>query len=158
MEVTRAALQRIALGLMSSIVLAGCHGGNHAKDMPGDADDHAPFHAISAEDHVRFTGTEPFWGGDVSGTRMTYSAPENPGGDVIEVSRFAGRGGLSFNGEAKGVQMTLAITAGSCSDGMSDRRYPFVAMLKIGEETRSGCAWTDRQPPIGGEGSAAGRP
>lgn len=125
--------------------------------MPGDAQDHAPFSAISSEDKVRFIGTEPFWSGDVTGRRLTYTTPENPSGEIVAVSRFAGRGGLSFSGERNGALLTLAIAPGPCSDGMSDRSYPFVAMLKLGDETRSGCAWTDRQRPTGEEGSAAER-
>jgi len=29
---------------------------------------------------------------------------------------------------------------------MSDRTYPFTATLKIGDDTRNGCAWTEREP------------
>ena len=40
----------------------------------------------------------------------------------------------------------MTVTPLSCSDGMSDRTYPFTVTLEIGEETRNGCGWTDRQP------------
>ena len=62
------------------------------------------------------------------------------------VERFAGRGGISFSGELDGAELEMMVTPLACSDGMSDRAYPFTATLKLGEETRKGCAWTERQP------------
>ena len=34
----------------------------------------------------------------------------------------------------------------ACSDGMSDRSYPFTVTLMVMGEQREGCAWTDKQP------------
>lgn len=147
-----APLNRAALALAAVMVLSACHSG--AKNVPGDAQDHAPFHEIGSDERIRFVGTEPFWGGDVVGERLTYTTPENAKGEAIAVSRFAGRGGLSFSGERKGALLTLAIGPGTCTDGMSDQTYPYTAMLKLGDETRQGCAWTDRQRPSGPEASA----
>jgi uncharacterized membrane protein len=62
------------------------------------------------------------------------------------VSRFAGRGGLSFSGTLRAGDITVAITPGECSDGMSDRAYPFGATLQVDADVRQGCAWTDRHP------------
>jgi len=67
------------------------------------------------------------------------------------VSRFAGRGGLSFSGEMNGEALTLAVTPGACSDGMSDRTYPFVVTLRIGDDLRNGCGWTKTHPWSGAE-------
>ena len=92
---------------------------------------------------IRFAGTEPFWGGQVAGTSLTYTAPDNLDGSVITVERFAGRGGLSFSGRLDGRTFDLAITPGDCTDGMSDRTYPLVATLQLGSEQRNGCAWRD---------------
>ena len=104
------------------------------------------FSRIAAEDTISFIGTEPFWGGQISGTTATYSTPENADGVSIPVTRFAGRGGISWAGTHEGDRFALAVTPGDCSDGMSDRRFPFVATLEVGGEQRSGCAWTDEQP------------
>ncbi len=94
---------------------------------------------------VHYTGTEPFWGGEVRGNSLTYSTPENVDGALLTVKRFPGRGGLSFSGELEGESFDLMVTPGQCSDGMSDRTYPFVATLQVAEDTRYGCAWTDVQ-------------
>lgn len=131
-----------------AMLLAACQGGATSDALPGDPDDAAPYSEIDATDVVRFVGTEPFWGGQVSGTTVTYSTPDDADGVSIPVTRFAGRGGVSWAGTHEGGRFALAVTPGDCSDGMSDRRFPFVATLEVGGEQRSGCAWTDKQPYI----------
>lgn len=138
------------LALPFALALAACHGG-HRADVPGDSQDHRPFHAIGPAETVQFAGTEPFWGGKVEGGKLTWTTPENPRGTVIAVTRFAGRGGLSFSGELAGKALTLMVTPAACSDGMSDRRYPFTVSVRLGEEQRQGCGWTARQGWSGGE-------
>ncbi|WP_188769515.1 COG3650 family protein [Novosphingobium endophyticum] len=123
--------------------LAACH--QAASNLPGDSTDHQPWRGIARDEVVHFLGTEPFWGGEASGNELTYTTPENQDGETITVSRFAGRGGLSFSGNLAGGAMTLAVTPGECSDGMSDRTYPFTVTLQIGPDVRQGCAWTDHQ-------------
>ena len=113
---------------------------------PGDTTQTRPYDGIGAGETVRFTGTEPFWGGNVRGDRLTYNTPENIDGDVIAVSRFAGRGGVSWSGTWQGRPFRLAVAEGQCSDGMSDRTYPFTATLAVAGEQRTGCAWTAKRP------------
>lgn len=129
-----------ALGALAS--LSACSG-----DSPADGDRAAStFEAIAPGETVQFTGTEPFWGGEVTGDTLTYSTPENIDGVEIDVERFAGLGGVSWSGELDGQPFDLSITEGECSDGMSDRTYPFTATLSVRGETRRGCAWTERRP------------
>jgi uncharacterized membrane protein len=45
----------------------------------------------------------------------------------------------------------MMVTPLECSDGMSDRIYPFTVTLKIGDDLRSGCGWTERQRFTGPE-------
>jgi uncharacterized membrane protein len=141
-------MRRTLIGSIA-FVLTACHSSGNIA-VPGDSNDHDAFAGIAAHDTIRFTGTEPFWGGEIAGNRLTYSTPDNPRGTVIPVKRFAGRGGLSLSGELDGGTFDLMITEGNCSDGMSDRSYPFVVTLKLGEETRQGCAWTDQKLFTGG--------
>lgn len=130
--------------LLLPLLLAAC-GPSASDSLPGDSDDSTPFAEIGPAETVRFTGNEPFWGGEVTGSALTYATPDMPDGTDIAVSRFAGRGGLSWSGTHEGARFALAITPGECSDGMSDRTYPFVATLQVTGEQRSGCAWTDRR-------------
>ena len=115
-----------------------------------DADSTQAYNGIGVDETVRFTGTEPFWGGEVAGTALTYTTPENPDGAKITVERFAGRGGLSYTGSLEGDDFELTVTPLECSDGMSDRGYPFTVTLKIADEVRNGCGWTERQPFVDG--------
>jgi uncharacterized membrane protein len=117
-----------------------------AATLPGNTQDTAPYARIAADEVLRFTGTEPFWGGQVDGTSLTYSTPEQPDGVAIAVERFAGRGGISFTGTLDGAPFAMTVTALECSDGMSDRTYPFTATVEIGPETRNGCAWSEAHP------------
>jgi len=135
-----------------ALMLAACQPGGGA-DVPGDSDDRMPFAGIGATEVLHFTGTEPFWGGTAGGGLLTYTTPENQDGTSIAVERFAGRAGLTLSGTLDGTSMDMMVTQGECSDGMSDRTYPYTVTLKLGEELRSGCAWTDAQPFAGGENS-----
>jgi uncharacterized membrane protein len=136
-----------AISCALPLALAACDGGGtEGGGVPGNRADTHPYAEIGPDEAVHLTGTEPFWGGDVTGGALLYKTVEAPDGVSVPVSRFAGRGGLSFSGTLDGKALTLAVTPGDCSDGMSDRKYPFVATLQLGDETRSGCAWAKKHP------------
>ena len=107
------------------------------------------YDGIGVAETIRFTGTEPFWGGEVRGEQLVYKTPENPEGSAIAVTRFAGNSGLGFSGTLASARFDMTVTEGVCSDGMSDRSYLLTVTLQIGEEQRSGCAWTDARPFTG---------
>lgn len=155
---------RYTLAASAILVMAACSPEGSSRDPAGSGaqerqtegstsssagDENQGFTAIRPEETVHFTGTEPFWGGQVSFTSLAYSTPETPDGASIEVARFSGRGGVSWSGQYKGAPFSLAVTPGNCSDGMSDRSYSYVATLEVQGEQREGCAWTDRQPFTG---------
>ncbi len=144
-------LTHAAVATALALAMQGCTPGGSGDDGIIKAGEAEVFDAIAADETVQFSGTEPFWGGEVTGSELRYSTPDNIDGVRIIVERFAGNNGLSFSGELNGQPFDLAVTPGECSDGMSDRSYPFVATLQIGEETRSGCAWTDDMPFTGPE-------
>lgn len=113
---------------------------------PGDLSDRRPFSEIGESETVRFTGTEPFWGGEVTGSQLTYRTPDNIEGAPVVVERFAGRAGLSYSGDYDGAPFDMMITLGECSDGMSDRTYPYTVTLEVAGDERRGCAWTSDNP------------
>lgn len=131
------------LAIITAFLLIACQMESQTG-APGSSPE--GYTGIAADETIRFTGTEPFWGGDVSGDRLTYRTPENIDGTTISVSRFQGQGGLGYSGELDGAAFDMTITAGACSDAMTDRTYPFSVTLKIGDDTRVGCAWTEEQP------------
>ncbi|UIP07738.1 hypothetical protein LY632_04890 [Erythrobacter sp. SDW2] len=137
------------LAIASAVMLTACHQGAEDGTVPGTSPQ--GFTGIAPDEIITFTGTEPFWGGNIAGDKLTYSTPEDIGGTVIQVERFTGQGGLGFAGTLDGKEFDMLITPGECSDGMSDRIYPYVATLKLGDELREGCAHTDKQTFSGPE-------
>jgi uncharacterized membrane protein len=129
-------------------LLAACKPGGGA-DVPGDSSETQPYSGIGPGEILHFAGTEPFWGGQVSGGTLTWTTPERPNGTAIAVERFGGRGGLSFSGTLDGAALDLMVTPGECSDGMSDRTYPFTVTVKLAQETLKGCGWSDVHPFTG---------
>jgi len=137
---------RFACLLCAALSLTACQRDGAAPPAAATAESTAAYDGIARDETVHFTGTEPFWGGEVAGSALTYSTPDDPKGTKIAVVRFAGRGGLSFSGSLDGAGFEMTVTPLDCSDGMSDRRYPFTVTLKIGDDLRNGCGWTERQP------------
>lgn len=135
--------------LVAVVALTGCQADDGSAEMVGTASEAEVFAGIAPGETVSLVGTEPFWGGTVKGDRFVYTTLENEAGSAVAVRRFAGNGGLGFSGTLDGKPLDLAITPGECSDGMSDRRFPYVATLRIAAEQRNGCAYTDRQPFTG---------
>lgn len=136
-----------SLAALAFLALAGCHArrGQDNGGVPGDGDSSHPFNGISESETLHFVGTEPFWGGEVRGLTLNYTTPATPAGIRVAVTRFAGRNGLGLSGTLADKILDMTVTPGACSDGMSDRRFPFMVTLKLGEEVRMGCGWTDSQ-------------
>lgn len=140
-----------ALSTSFALLLSACQPQDPADtDLPGD-DSTRPYDGIGPDETLRFTGTEPFWGGEVTGGSLTYSTLEDQDGATIAVERFAGRGGISFAGQLHSQDFEMMVTELACSDGMSDRTYPFTITLSIGADTRNGCGWTQSIPFEGPE-------
>lgn len=140
----------VAIGRLAAaaiiVLLAGCSRGS--DPAPGDV---PRFDGIAESERITALGTEPFWSAKLAGSTLTYSTPGNPDGTSIEVARFAGNGGLGFSGTLDGAPLLMAVTPGECSDGMSDRGYPFTVTLTIGEAQLDGCAYTEQQSFTGEE-------
>ncbi len=107
------------------------------------------FDAVAPQESVTLMGTEPFWSLAITGGEGVWSTPENQPGTRLAVTRFAGNGGLGFTGMLDGKTLTATLTLGECSDGMSDRSFPFVATIALDGETLQGCGYTDSQPFTG---------
>lgn len=90
--------------------------------------------APTASDSYRALGTEPFWSVAIDGGQMRFETPE--GGFTVPTP--AAR--PSFNGHRWVTpRLTVDVTHGECSDGMSDRRFAdTVLVVADGRELR-GC-------------------
>ena len=91
--------------------------------------------------HLRAVGTEPFWGARIEGRCVTYSHPDDQDGTRVW-TRYSGEGDEgSWSGELAGRPFALRVRSQpNCSDGMSDKRYPYAVDLVVGGEKRQGCA------------------
>ncbi|WP_298469120.1 hypothetical protein [uncultured Erythrobacter sp.] len=134
-------------GVAAAILLAGCAQGDSISNNP------EPYDGIAEDETLHLLGTEPFWSFEISGEAAEFTSPEDLDGVGITVTRFAGNNGLGYSGELKDEPLQIAITPGDCSDGMSDRSYPFTATISWGEATLLGCGYTDSQPFTGEEAS-----
>ncbi|MFC4257149.1 hypothetical protein GRI97_16155 [Altererythrobacter xixiisoli] len=136
----------------ASLLLGACQPhGEGSSPIPGDLSDTRPFDAIAPDEAVHVLGTEPFWNGDIANATLLWKTPEDADGTATAVERFAGRGGLSFTGTLDGKPVVVMVTQGECSDGMSDRTFPFTATVSLGGAQLNGCAWTARHPYTGPE-------
>ncbi|MEM7701447.1 MAG: hypothetical protein AAF251_05870 [Pseudomonadota bacterium] len=111
----------------------------------------AVYDGIAVEETITLTGTEPFWGLEIGPTEdgassARFTSPTDIDGSEFEARRFAGNNGLGFSGELDSKPVQIAITPGECSDGMSDRTYPFAATVALGDTTLLGCAFTKTKP------------
>jgi uncharacterized membrane protein len=81
-------------------------------------------------------GTEPFWGLSIRPDGLTLTRPDRP---IIEVANL----GPTHDGKTavwSSGPVVARLTPGHCADGMSDRDYPYVAVVQAGTETLKGCA------------------
>ncbi len=92
-------------------------------------------------------GTEPFWSVEIAPGELTYATPEQLLGTSILAARAADAHGITWTGTLDGRALALRVEPGRCSDGMSDKVYPYTASLRLGAEVRRGCARSG--PPSG---------
>lgn len=129
---------------LAALSLAACAPSGDGIDPQGQT-----FDKVAADEVINLVGTEPFWGIRIADGKASYSNPDQPDGVEFDVTRFAGNNGLGCSGSMGEADVTITLTPGECSDGMSDRVFPYVATIALGEETLRGCGYTDRQPFTG---------
>lgn len=89
---------------------------------------------------VRALGTEPFWNARINGNTLVYTTPEDQEGRKIAVERRDTAIGAVLSGKLDNEPLVLTLAKRTCNDGMSDRAYPFAAVLALGSQRRIGCA------------------
>jgi uncharacterized membrane protein len=109
------------------------------------ADTPASTAAVEATTPLRLVGTEPFWGGRIAADGITLSGADRP--DMrFPADKPWTRGAAAVWATQSSGALPLKITlrVAACSDGMSDRRYPYTALVEVGGETLRGCALPER--------------
>ena len=135
--------------LLALAVLSGCGGGaSKAPDRTAPPDSTAP-RAATPDSALMALGNEPFWNVRVTAREILYRDPEHQKGyhfrpvyPVEEGDARVYRTERDVPANDSGPRtLELRIRRGTCSDGMSDRQYPMMAALKIGDLAYTGCAW-----------------
>lgn len=132
---------RLALAALSVLALAACSPEAEAP-APAAAPEPAPMLAgVDLSRPVRALGTEPFWGVELTGTELVYAGADRPEQRAPQPKPVIQGTTATFETETSaGNPISVMLAATECSDGMSDRTYPLSAIVRIGEETLTGCA------------------
>ena len=89
----------------------------------------------------RAIGTEPFWGLDIDSTGLRFRTPEDTMGIRWPPLTPMVRGDtVRWVGETERAAVDARIWGARCSDGMSDRVWPYTAVVRIDSTTYRGCA------------------
>lgn len=91
-------------------------------------------HIANAAIEYRGLGTEPFWSVTVHQGRATLQRPDRSP-LTVAVTQTQDPRALRFVGEG----LTMVVTPGPCSDGMSDAVYADRVQVAFGEGTFKGC-------------------
>ncbi|HST91702.1 MAG TPA: hypothetical protein VLJ13_05840 [Brevundimonas sp.] len=130
------------VGAVSALILAACSPEPAAPTAEAAPPEPAPVLAgVDLGQPLRALGTEPFWGVDLTGTELVYAGVDRPEQRAPQPAPVVQ--GTTATYEATtgtGATISLMLAATECSDGMSDRVYPLSAIVKIGDETLTGCA------------------
>jgi len=95
-----------------------------------------PKAAADYRSDLRLTGTEPFWGVQITAKQIKLERPDHPAVTVANT-------GPEINGEVASWntrELKITLKPATCSDGMSDNVYPYEATVRVGTEVLKGCA------------------
>ena len=145
-----------AIAIAALIALSGCGQRTPPESQSGTAEGSADSALAQgppgqADIVIVALGNEPFWNVRVTAHDILYRDPEHQEGYRFpRVAAVEEDGARVFRtrrdiptGETGPRTLELRIRQGPCSDGMSDREYSMTALLTIGEETHTGCAYTE---------------
>ena len=81
-------------------------------------------------------GTEPFWSLQIRKKSLVLQRPDASKLTLPNDGPFMENGKVTW---AEG-KLVAFFTEAACSDGMSDKTYPFTAEVQAGQDTYKGCA------------------
>jgi uncharacterized membrane protein len=96
-------------------------------------------------EEFRVVGTEPFWGMSISKRGIVYSTPESRPRSFPYVAPMSAQGRPAdvvrvYRLQSKPNTLLVINKVAICSDGMSDKQYPYSATLILDNTVRQGCA------------------
>ena len=120
--------------------------------LPGDSTNlAAPIDTsakVSTAEPLRALGTEPFWALDIDSTGLHFKTPADTTGTRFppNAPRTVAGDTLVWMAETGSSAINVHIWPARCSDGMSDRVYPWTAIVRVAGTEYHGCA--DRRRAI----------
>lgn len=123
------------------------------RDMPPPADSTAVAApagstGVSTAEPLRALGTEPFWALDIDSAGLRFTTPDDTAGMRFPPNAPSPIAGdtLVWMAETETGAIHVRIWPERCTDGMSDREYPYTAIVRVAVTTYRGCA--DRRRAI----------
>jgi len=146
-------MRLIALAVAPVVFLSACSQPETLPAREPDAEPAAMLAGVDLTKPVRALGTEPFWGVELTGTEIIYSGVDRPEQRAPRPRAAIQGTTVTLAGTtASGTAISVMLAATECSDGMSDRTYPLSAIVKVGDETLTGCAASSAAIMASGEG------
>jgi uncharacterized membrane protein len=138
---------RLVAGTVS---LLACGGGEAPVDdstgRPGETTSVAAAAILSARP-LRALGTEPFWALDIEGSELRFRTPDDTAGIRFPATAPSAAGDtVSWIATRDTITIEARVWPGKCSDGMSDREYPYTVRVSVPGTLYEGCA--DRREAI----------
>ena len=151
-------MRRIVALSVTAFLLAACSpeapGGGEAQP-PADAPAPTPPPAADpgAAFRVDFSarGNEPFWGVDIKGSSIVLTRPDAPAATATNAALAATDSQAIWTAQSGATPVTVTLTKGDCSDGMSDLKYGYSAQVVWGAETLKGCGFPTTEQPREGQ-------
>jgi uncharacterized membrane protein len=95
----------------------------------------------------RLIGTEPFWALDIDSTGLRFKTPDDTMGiHWPPLTPVVRSDTLRWLGETERAAVEVRIWPGRCSDGMSDRVWPYEAAVRVERTNYRGCAESRARP------------
>jgi uncharacterized membrane protein len=151
-------LPRGIIAVLSLSVSVACQVRDASRtDSAGaSGDDSAPNFAPTADASVtapagawRAIGTEPFWALDIDSTGLRFRTPEDTMGIRWPPLTPVVKGDtVRWVGETERAAVDARIWPARCSDGMSDRVWPYAAVVGIDSTAYRGCAESRALPQV----------
>jgi uncharacterized membrane protein len=96
---------------------------------------------------LRALGTEPFWALDIETSELRFRTPDDTAGVRFPAAAPSLTGDtVSWTARRDSIAIEAHVWPGKCSDGMSDREYPYTVRLTVTGTLHHGCA--DRRETI----------
>jgi uncharacterized membrane protein len=104
----------------------------------------APVDSVTAaimSEPLRALGTEPFWALDVDTSGLKFTTPEDTSGARYRSTAPTIIGDtVVWSGQRDSAMIDARVWPEKCSDGMSDREYPYAARVSVAGTAYRGCA------------------